>query len=531
MIVFGSRGSRLALTQSRQVAEELKQRTGEDYEIRVIETRGDKVLDQSLPSIGGKGLFTAELEQALLQEEIDVAVHSLKDLPVEDPPGLTLGAIPERVEANDVLVFRPAAEDGEGGTIPLLGHARIGTSSPRRMSSLLALRPDLEIADIRGNVPTRAKKVETGDYDATILAAAGLYRLQLQLPELRSCKLPLDLFTPAPGQGALGVQCRSQDQRILQFLQTIHHPSTAACVKAERQLLFLLGGGCSMPLGAYVKPTADGNYRMLVSLFSDMQPGKGITLDLQDADAQNLARSASKLCLPLLGNPLQGKKLVLLRSGSEGGRLAAALALAGATVETVAVSQTLPLQPENLRDLPLHTIAFTSARAVDRFFEVLASVALQLPDNCRLFAVGPSTRDAILHRGHKSEMPEVPAGGEALAQLLLQQANNQPVLFPCAQERHHALESTLQAGGVEVKALPVYRSEALSGIEIPAGDYLVCTSPWAARSLAEQPSSTPCLALGATTAAAMSEHGVPVAGVASSPDPQALVELISKPLV
>ena len=240
MIVYGSRGSDLALTQTRWVAERVKAMTGEDYRVEVMVTTGDRIQDRPLSGIGVKGLFTKELEDALRSGAIDAAVHSLKDLPVEDPDGLTLGAVPAREDARDVLVTRgDVLTDPRRPLASLREGATVGTSSPRRARAAIAARGDLETRDIRGNVPTRADKARRGDYDAVLLAAAGLNRLGLDLDGLVTEHLPVDVFTPAPGQGALGVQCRAGDARVLAALATIHDEDTARCVAAERA-----GGAC-----------------------------------------------------------------------------------------------------------------------------------------------------------------------------------------------------------------------------------------------------------------------------------------------
>lgn len=528
MIVFGSRGSRLALRQSTQVAESVKARTGEDYRIEVIETSGDRVTDRPLAQIGIKGLFTAELTEALRKGRIDVAVHSLKDLPVEDPEGLALGAIPLREDPRDVLAYDPRQEDPEGGTLPLFGHSTIGTSSPRRAAAVQALRPDLETEDIRGNVPTRLRKVQEGNYDGVLLAAAGLSRLGLSgkgLPEgLRMKFLPEAQFTPAPGQGALGVQCRADDERVKQLLQGIHDDETARCVNAERRVLELLGGGCSMPLGVLVR-REDTGYRMLVSLFAEDVPGCGVSLDLSSDDPDTLAQQAVAELQPLLGRPLAGTHVVLLRPDNAGGRLEAGLVLAGAEVTTVAVTEVLPLHAD-LSEAPLDVVAFTSSRAVDRFFELAAMQGLNL-DETRFFAGGPGTREAVIHRGYDCAAPPPGSkgGGEALARLLLDEVGHQTVVFPCALERHGALEASYEP----ILALPVYRKARIEGIEIPKAHHYVVTSPSAVAALADASPEGRYLALGDTTASAMSAAGLAPHAVAESPTSQALVKLILKP--
>jgi hydroxymethylbilane synthase len=246
-LIFATRPSALARWQTAHVMQ-LLQAAWPDLacEERIITTAGDRDLDRPLPEIGGKGLFTSELESALLAGEVHAAVHSLKDLPVQDTTGIVLAAIPERESALDVLVSTA------GNTLANLpAGARVGTCSTRRTAQILAARPDLTILPLRGNVDSRVKKVLSGEYDAIVLAYAGLVRLGLQ--EHIAETLPLNVMLPAPGQGALAVQCRTDDAETLNYLAAIHDPITAAAVDAERAFLAALGGGCSLPIGAYAQ--------------------------------------------------------------------------------------------------------------------------------------------------------------------------------------------------------------------------------------------------------------------------------------
>jgi hydroxymethylbilane synthase len=213
---------------------------------KVFTTSGDRILDKPLPEIGGKGLFTEELENALRSGEIDLAVHSLKDLPIDDASGLVIGAICPREDAHDVLISR----DGE--TLAALPPgARVGTSSLRRSAQLLAVRPDLSLLPMRGNVDTRVRKALRGDYDAIVLAAAGV--LRLGLGEHITEYLPFEVMLPAPGQGALAVQCRVDDLATRERLVAIDDAAARADVTAERAFLKALGGGCSAPVAAYAQ--------------------------------------------------------------------------------------------------------------------------------------------------------------------------------------------------------------------------------------------------------------------------------------
>ena len=246
-LTFATRPSALARWQTAHVIQLLQAAyPGLECTEDVITTTGDRLLDRPLPEIGGKGLFTSELEKALLTGNVQAAVHSLKDLPIEESPGLVIAAIPEREAAQDVLVSAAGQR-----LMDLPEGARVGTSSIRRAAQLLARRPDLAILPLRGNVDSRLRKVWNGEYDAIVLAQAGLLRLGLQahISEV----FPLEVMLPAPGQGALAVQCRADDEETQRLLAAIHHPLTAAAVEAERAFLSGLGGGCSLPVAAFAQ--------------------------------------------------------------------------------------------------------------------------------------------------------------------------------------------------------------------------------------------------------------------------------------
>ena len=239
---LGTRGSQLARWQAEWVRDCLAE-NGVAAELVVIKTRGDAEVDRPLHELEGKGFFTKEIEDALLERRIDVAVHSLKDLPTALPPGLALGAIPRRHDPREALVNGTSLHALAPGT-------RIGTSSLRRVAQVRFLRPDLVVVPLRGNVPTRVRKVEARDgLDAALLAIAGLERLDLG--KHGSVVDPLEVM-PAPGQGALGIEVRDGDKATRKALQTLHDPASAVAVTAERALLAALGGGCQAPVAAYV---------------------------------------------------------------------------------------------------------------------------------------------------------------------------------------------------------------------------------------------------------------------------------------
>lgn len=286
---IGTRRSQLALWQTNFICQQLQTAwQGMTCEIVPFVTQGDRILDKPLAQIGGKGLFTAELEGALCSAEIDLAVHSLKDLPTADPHGLTIGCVPQRADVRDVLIA-PSGKKLDA----LPRGAIVGTSSLRRKAQLLAVRDDLEIRPIRGNVDTRIRKVNSGDYDAIVLAAAGVTRLGLEAHITEW--LPTDVMLPAAGQGALGVQCRANDTRILELLAAIEERGARECVVAERTFLAGLGGGCSTPIGAYAT-SCDGKIT-LQGVVTALDGSRRVAVQGEDADPVRLGQRLAQAAL------------------------------------------------------------------------------------------------------------------------------------------------------------------------------------------------------------------------------------------
>jgi len=294
MIRIGSRGSALALSQTNDVAESLRA-LGHDPEVIVISTAGDRDVSDRFSDIGAPGVFVREIEAALLDGEIDAAVHSYKDLPSQSPEGLVVAAVPERLDPADRLIIRPEAftdadpglefadgakgnsqEDGAAAiSLPLVEGAAVGTSSERRRAWLRAVRPDLDLLPIRGNVPTRVNKLREGPFDAIVLASAGMERLErasgetgLDLGGLINIRLDPEAFVPAPSQGAIAVQCREADP-VEAALAVLHDVAAAQPVRVERQLLRLVDGGCSLPFGAWCRVLEDGDLELVAALETD----------------------------------------------------------------------------------------------------------------------------------------------------------------------------------------------------------------------------------------------------------------------
>jgi len=271
-LAIGTRGSHLARTQATTVAAALEA-LGHTVELEIISTAGDQSDAPFFGSIGAQGVFVREIEQALLERRVDIAVHSCKDLPTSSPDELTIAAIPARVDPADVLIAKRSAAAPDGGVIPLVANSVVGTASARRQSWLRDLRADLTIEPIRGNVPTRVRKLEAG-YDAIVLAAAGLERLahssledalELELENYVVTRLDPRVFVPAPAQGALALQCRADSTDVVAALSKLGDAGSHACVTAERALLERVEGGCDLALGAYCVRTG-GGYEYLAML-------------------------------------------------------------------------------------------------------------------------------------------------------------------------------------------------------------------------------------------------------------------------
>ncbi len=257
-IRLGTRGSKLALWQA-YYTKDLLETKGVSTEIVIIRTKGDKIQHLSFDKIEGKGFFTKELEDALINQRIDLAVHSMKDLPTTMDKGLTIAGVSPRENPADWLIVNKRAFQAEN-TIGLKTRAIVGTSSARRKALLLDSRSDLQLQDIRGNVPTRLKKLANEDFDAIVLAAAGLNRLQIDLGAFEVVRLSPNEFVPAPAQGVIAFQCRESDDRTKALVKTIHNRDVAEKSAVERKILHMFDGGCHLPLGAYCRVDQMGNY-------------------------------------------------------------------------------------------------------------------------------------------------------------------------------------------------------------------------------------------------------------------------------
>ncbi|NEP56167.1 MAG: hydroxymethylbilane synthase [Symploca sp. SIO2G7] len=291
IIRIGSRKSQLALVQTYWIQKKLQEAfPNRQFEVQTMSTHGDKILDVALSKIGDKGLFTKELELGMLNNEIDFAVHSLKDLPTRLPEGLVLGVVTERENPADALVVHPKYQDKQIDTLP--AGAVVGTSSLRRLAQLRHHFPHLSFKDVRGNLNTRLKKLDDGEYDALILAVAGLERLEMS--DRIHQKLPPEVSLHAVGQGALGIECRGDDTEVLELLKAIEHQPTAQRCYAERSFLRELEGGCQVPIGVNTK--LEGATLTLTGIVASVD-GQKLVKDTVTGEAAN----AEQLGIELAG--------------------------------------------------------------------------------------------------------------------------------------------------------------------------------------------------------------------------------------
>jgi hydroxymethylbilane synthase len=464
-LVLGTRTSRLALWQTRHVIARLQAAWPDlNCQERHFVTKGDVTLDRPLPEIGGKGLFTAELEQALHNGEIDLAVHSLKDLPVEEAAGLVIGAIPGRADARDVLVAR---NGWKLATLP--PGAIVGTSSTRRQAQLLAACPALTIRPIRGNVETRINKVMSGEYDATVLASAGLQRLGLL--ELVSEWLPFTLMLPAPGQAALAVQCRVDDVTTLSLLAAIDDPDARAVTTSERAFLAALGGGCAAPIAAYA--FVESGRITMEALVASPDGRRVIRLAGNSDDPEALAAQLAQQVQEQGGNillspqsfalmPLHGRRIVVTRPAHQAQELCDRLRQSGAHPIAIPAIAIQPIAGNRALDeaiAVLHQydwLIFTSANGVAVFWQQLAArQQFFTGETLRVAAVGPVTAAALVERGIQPAVVPESFTGDALATSLGDLRGRRVLLAQGLAARPNVAES-LAAQGAIVTALPIY---------------------------------------------------------------------------
>jgi hydroxymethylbilane synthase len=539
MIRLATRGSALALIQARLAANALSRlHPDEEFVLTPLETRGDRSAGVPLADIQQEGIFVKELEQALLDGRADLAVHSAKDLPTSIAAPLVLAAFLPRADARDVLVSRT------GATFKALPPgAKVGTGSPRRAAQLRALRPDLEVVPIRGNVDTRIRKVRDGVVDAAILAAAGLQRLgrEADISEW----LTFEVMLPAPGQGALAIEA-VEGSRACRLAMAADDPATRRAVEVERTLLRRLGGGCLTPVAAYASVEGD-QLRLRGAVLSasgreacraeataaDAEAALVTVLDrLQELGADRLLREDRRQ-----QRPLAGLRVLVTRPSRQAGGFAARLQEAGAevvTVPTIIIERLDVRADSRLRDLEGYDwLVFTSANGVLAFDELLGQLSAPFPP-AQLAAIGPETAAALREAGHRPDLVPPEYVAESLAESLPPATR---VLLPRAAGSRDVLPERLRERGATVDVLELYRAVAPPGLTsalqgaLPRIDLVTFTSASTVRHFIEAagnqlPAGVRVACIGPITAKAARDAGLPVAIIAEEYTTQGLVDAL-----
>ncbi len=546
MIRIGSRTSRLALAQTLQVA----QRLGEaDIETEIVpsDTLGDRCAKRPVHELGVAGAFTTALEAALLRNEIDLAVHSLKDLPTQTRESLSLPAILERGRAKDVLLLGPAACD-EALPLGLAGGARVATSGPRRRSQLLAVREDLALVDVRGNVDTRVAKLREGRFDALVTAGVVLDRIELELGDLVVHPLSIERFPPAPGQAAIAVQAR-QGSRAQALVARLDHAPTRTAVKAERGLLARLGGGCGLAFGAHVRPSPTGGegWRLDATFAGHgWNPTCKPLLRRQHRTGlriEGLLHEAIKTLATIEPQPRRprleeapsppGEPVLVIASRPTARQWAAVLREGGYPAVPVVTKRFEPADPptasQRARLRQVDWIAVTSRQAA----KPLARALEDQPLDAYVAAVGPATARALQGQGLPCHVIAPEATGASLGEELARLARGEHVLLVQAEDAYGGARDRLAKAQLELDIWKAYvaREQDVDletiDAELPASTAIV-TSPANVQALPQAPEELAerYVAIGPSTAQALREIDLEPA-VAERPRPEAVLEVLT----
>jgi len=496
MITIGTRGSELALWQA-NFTKELLEKKGHEVQIKIIATKGDtsQQWNTSFDKLEGKGFFTKELEEELLAGSIDVAVHSHKDLPTENPEGLIIAGVSSRENPADWLIMREEAEDNKQ-KFNLKKGAKVGTSSARRKSQFLAFRPDVEITDLRGNVPTRINKLREGQYDAILLAAAGLERLELDLSDFTVEQLEPNEFVPAPAQGVLAWQIREDDYKLSDVFDGICDYDVMVNINIERRVLNLLDGGCQLPLGVFCDVEMNDQDRKLFKVWVscadawDKQPKQLYyettnTEDLPEKIVEHIKR-------------ISAKKIFLSRDAHENNQLNRWLTNLGFTIESKSL---IDLKKLTIKDLPKSDwLFFSSKHAVEFFF-------MQKPNigTTKIGCIGKSTSQAIRELGLRADFIGQSTDTKLVGKQFAARVGLGKVVFPIARDSMRTIQWQF-AKQQNVIDLPIYATLKVPHEVAETTDILVFTSPSNAESYLEKNSIHPhqkIIAMGEATEKAL----------------------------
>lgn len=466
-VIIGTRGSELALWQANFVKDSLAA-INITAELKIIKTQGDRILNLSFDKLEGKGFFTKELEEELLAGTIDIAVHSHKDLPTENPPGLIIAAVSEREDPAELLLILKDVVDVRQKLSVKYG-GLVGTSSNRRKAQLLAIRPDLEIDELRGNVPTRIGKLRDEKYDAIMLAKAGVTRLGIDLSEFHVEELTPTEFIPAPAQGALAIQIRESNTELFEILQALHHPDVAEELSLERGVLKTFGGGCHLPLGVYCRRD-DGKFQVFTSKAED---GEGFP-DRYFIESDTLDGVTEKIVARFAKDRKFPNKVFISRDISETSYFRKALEKHKIEIEARSLIRTVPVitKFDSYILKNIDWVFFTSKNAVEYFFKL----SPQFPKKVKFGVMGAGSEDMLRRNGHFADFVGESNDTADVAADFAALANGTAVLFPGADNPMRSIQQGLSAE-TKIIDLPVYETVLEEEVEPTGADVVVFTSP------------------------------------------------------
>jgi len=499
-IVLGSRGSRLALWQAEFVKAKLEG-LGYATELKIISTKGDRIQNVSFNKIEGKGFFTKEIEEALLNNEIDLAVHSYKDMPTTSPDGLVLAGNSYRENAADwMFVSKSVYQKDKKWGLP--EGASIGTSSPRRAAQLLANRPDLKIVPIRGNVPTRLAKTGN-EVDAVVLAAAGVSRLDLDFSDYHLVELDKMDFVPAPAQGVLAYQCRTEDDKTLKAIAQLNKPYVSEEITIERTILNKLEGGCQQPIGIYTK-----RQKNVFSTWVFFQKAFDVDAPKVDIYQRFYHQSTNgdetvKQIVNAIKNPKKQRIFISRELGNDSYFKQYHLALGN----TITGQSLIDFKPVNFNwDNNADWLFFSSKKGVEYFFNGIE----KLNSNIKIAAIGEGTANAIKALGYTLNFKGNGANLPQTAKNFLEQAQGQKVIFLQPTNSRKSVQKAL-GNAINSVDLICYDNPIKTEFKLPEIDVLVFTSPLNAKAYyAKYPISTKqtVVSIGVTTSAELNKLGL-----------------------
>jgi hydroxymethylbilane synthase len=494
-IIIGSRGSDLALWQANYVLRKV-QKLGLTAEIKIITTQGDQVQNLSFDKLEGKGFFTKEIEDALVNKEIDLAVHSHKDLPTTSPEGLIIAAVSEREDPAELILIRKESVDNTHKFAFKKG-AVVGTSSARRKSQLLAFRKDIEIKDLRGNVPTRIQKLRDKKYDAIMLAAAGIERLRINLSEFKVLRIDPKEFIPAPAQGVLGLQIREDDHELFQQINKLNSEKVQDIIGIERKVLNMFDGGCQLPLGVYCIKE-ENKFKVWASK-ADAWDKSPKLIYLESYTDEGLA---SKVVNAL--NGIHATSVLITRDLNESSFFKNVLEGNGYDVKGISFIETNKV---TFAEVPeTDWIFFASATAVRFFFEQQP----QLKSKVKYGVIGKSTEEELKKYDKNAAFVGSINDTKAVGKKFAKTVGDETVLFPQAKGGLRTIQQQFQ-DQKKLKDLTVYETVKKINAQLPKVEVLVFTSPSNVESYFEKgqiSGDQQVIAMGKSTEKKLKEFGV-----------------------